>query len=327
MRWTTPRPGLKGGTKPSEVIMSISPELRSRIQSLVDDNEVVLFMKGNRHQPQCGFSARAVGVLEGLVDDYLTVDVLSDPEVRQGIKVFSEWPTIPQLYIKGEFVGGSDIVLEAAGNGELHEMLGITLDEVAPPDITITPAAAERLQDATRHGQGALRFKIHPGFRYELAMGPKMFGDVEVASQGITLLIDRATAKVAEGTVIDFERQGLRSGFVISNPAEPKPVQQLSPEQLKAMIDGGEDIVIYDVRTPKERETAHIAGTILLDPAAAQALESQDRSTRLVFHCHHGMRSQQAAEYYQGQGFAEVYNLAGGIDAWSQQVDGGVPRY
>ncbi len=102
--------------------MSLSPELRDRITELVQSNSVVLFMKGNRHQPQCGFSARVVGMLDSLTSDYETFDVLSDPDVREGIKEFSNWPTIPQLYMNGKFVGGCDIITELAGSGELKTL-------------------------------------------------------------------------------------------------------------------------------------------------------------------------------------------------------------
>ncbi len=102
--------------------MSLSPELRDRITELVQSNLVLLFMKGNRQQPQCGFSARVVGMLDGLTSDYETFDVLSDPEVRDGIKEFSNWPTIPQLYVNGEFMGGCDIVQELFTSGELHRV-------------------------------------------------------------------------------------------------------------------------------------------------------------------------------------------------------------
>ena len=80
-------------------------------------------MKGNRQMPQCGFSAQVVQILDSLVPDYDTVDVLSDPEVRQGIKEYSSWPTVPQLYVRGEFVGGCDIVTEMYQSGELHNAL------------------------------------------------------------------------------------------------------------------------------------------------------------------------------------------------------------
>jgi monothiol glutaredoxin len=96
---------------------------RQRIQALIDSDRVVLFMKGSRAMPQCGFSARAVDILDRLVPDYTTVDVLQDPEIRQGIKDFSSWPTIPQLYVGGEFVGGSDIVAELDASGELKRQI------------------------------------------------------------------------------------------------------------------------------------------------------------------------------------------------------------
>ncbi|AXE29003.1 Grx4 family monothiol glutaredoxin [Chromobacterium phragmitis] len=98
--------------------------IQQDIQQTVADNAVVLFMKGSAQFPQCGFSSRAVQILKACgVDDFLTVDVLRDPDIRQGIKDFSNWPTIPQLYVKGEFVGGSDIMYEMFQNGELQEML------------------------------------------------------------------------------------------------------------------------------------------------------------------------------------------------------------
>lgn len=93
------------------------------IDELVKKERVVLFMKGNKHFPQCGFSARAVQLLSSAGAEFVTFDVLSDPTVRQGIKVYSDWPTIPQLYIDGEFVGGSDIVMEMYQNGELQQMI------------------------------------------------------------------------------------------------------------------------------------------------------------------------------------------------------------
>jgi monothiol glutaredoxin len=99
-------------------------DANSRIAELVKSNDVVLFMKGTALFPQCGFSSRAVAILDHLGATYETVDVLQDPEIRQGIKEFSEWPTIPQLYVKGEFVGGSDIMMEMFESGELKELVG-----------------------------------------------------------------------------------------------------------------------------------------------------------------------------------------------------------
>ena len=97
-------------------------DTRQQIQELIDGNDVVLFMKGSKEMPQCGFSSRVAGVLNYMNVPYRDVNVLADAEVRQGIKDFSDWPTIPQLYVKGEFVGGCDIVTEMTLSGELDTL-------------------------------------------------------------------------------------------------------------------------------------------------------------------------------------------------------------
>ncbi|HQS70789.1 MAG: monothiol glutaredoxin, Grx4 family [Novosphingobium sp. 28-62-57] len=94
-----------------------------RISEIVNGSDVVLFMKGTPLFPQCGFSSKAIAILEHLGVEYSTVDVLQDMEIRSGIKAFSDWPTIPQLYIKGEFVGGSDIMMEMFEAGELQQAM------------------------------------------------------------------------------------------------------------------------------------------------------------------------------------------------------------
>jgi monothiol glutaredoxin len=99
-------------------------DAQGRIDEIVKGNDIVLFMKGTALFPQCGFSSRAVAILDRLEAKYETVDVLQDLEIRNGIKEYSNWPTIPQLYVKGEFVGGSDIMMEMFESGELQDLLG-----------------------------------------------------------------------------------------------------------------------------------------------------------------------------------------------------------
>ena len=98
-------------------------DARTRIDELLRTNDIVLFMKGTALFPQCGFSSRAIAILDNLGVAYQTVDVLQDPEIRQGIKDYSDWPTVPQLYVKGEFLGGSDIMMEMFEAGELQQLL------------------------------------------------------------------------------------------------------------------------------------------------------------------------------------------------------------
>lgn len=113
------------------------------IKSTIDQNDVVLFMKGTASMPQCGFSNRVAGVLNYLAVEYRDVNVLADEAIRNGIKSFSDWPTIPQLYVKGEFVGGCDIITEMAMSGELDELF-------STKGVTFDKAAADKIREANR---------------------------------------------------------------------------------------------------------------------------------------------------------------------------------
>lgn len=116
-------------------------DVTTRIRDLIDSHDVVLFMKGTKEMPQCGFSSRVAGVLNYMGVSYQDVNVLADADIRQGIKDFSDWPTIPQLYVKGEFVGGCDIVTEMTLSGELDQMF----DQKA---VTYDKAAADKIREA-----------------------------------------------------------------------------------------------------------------------------------------------------------------------------------
>jgi monothiol glutaredoxin len=105
----------------------MTPELQTKIDNLIKDNKIMVFMKGNKLMPQCGFSNNVVQILNVLGVPYETVDVLADYEIRDGIKQYSNWPTIPQVYINGEFIGGSDVMVELYNNGELQQMVEVAL--------------------------------------------------------------------------------------------------------------------------------------------------------------------------------------------------------
>jgi monothiol glutaredoxin len=306
--------------------MPLSDVLRSELGELVRSNRVVLFMKGTRDMPQCGFSATVVRLLDELGSEYATVDVLARHEIRDGIKEFTNWPTIPQLYVGGEFVGGSDIVRELHASGELAKLLGVTVAEVKVPAITVSPAAAKAFLDARESDADFVRLEISAKFGYDLFFGPKQPGDVEVDAGGLTLLLDRGSARRADGMAIDFVEGPGGAGFKIDNPNEPPKVATLTAAELKAMMDKG-PVELYDVRTEQERAIATIAGARHLDGAGRDRLEELDKATPVVFHCHHGVRSLAAAEHYLARGFKKVFNLKGGIDAWSASVDPSVPRY
>jgi len=105
----------------------VTPELKERIDNLLQQNKIVVFMKGSKLMPQCGFSNNAVQILNTLGVPFETVDVLEDYEIRQGIKEYSNWPTIPQVYVDGQFIGGSDILIELYQQGELQQMVEVAL--------------------------------------------------------------------------------------------------------------------------------------------------------------------------------------------------------
>lgn len=105
----------------------MTPEVKERIDNLINQNKIMVFMKGTKLMPQCGFSNNVVQILNTLGVPFQTVDILADNDIRQGIKEYSNWPTIPQIYINGQFVGGSDIMIEMYQSGELQQMVEVAL--------------------------------------------------------------------------------------------------------------------------------------------------------------------------------------------------------
>lgn len=309
--------------------MAVSEALASHVTALIGSHRVVLFMKGTRLSPTCGFSAQVVNTLDHYLDEYATVDVMVDPALREAIKELSAWPTFPQLYVAGEFRGGAEIVAAMEESGELTALLGAGPRPVKPPTIHLDPAAAQAIRAIGDTVPGAVvRMEISSGFHHELYFGDPSPDDVVAVSQGVHVHMDLATARRAQGMSIHHVSGRGGSGFRIDNPNEPSTVKQLEPSALHAMREGGQRVVLVDVRTPEERAFARIPGDDgLLDPALEHELLALDRSTPLAFYCHHGVRSLSAAEHFRCRGFREVYNLAGGIEAWSRDVDPSVPRY
>jgi monothiol glutaredoxin len=309
--------------------MTLTPELRQKIEQLIASDDVVLFMKGTKSFPQCGFSASVVNILNTLVPKYTTVNVLADAEVRQGIKEFSDWPTIPQLYVKGELIGGSDIVRSLHEAGELAGKLGVTLGPIEVPAITITPAALEVLKGALGDAEpgSVIHVSVATNWEHGLDIGPAEKASASFEKNGVGFQIDRGSASRAAGLVIDFVEGPGGGGFKMENPNRPPQVREISPKELKALLDTGTVKHLFDVRTPGERDKAKIEGSVLLDDAAMAKIDALSKDTPLAFQCHSGARSRNAAEHFLKKGWKTVYNLAGGIDAWSREVDPKVPRY
>jgi rhodanese-related sulfurtransferase/Fe-S cluster assembly iron-binding protein IscA len=172
-----------------------------------------------------------------------------------------------------------------------------------------------------------LRLEVSSDFKYELYFGPKKAGDFEVKAGGLTILVDRASAKRANGITIEWVETADGGAFRIDNPAEPPSVKPLSVTELKAWLDRGDKLEIFDVRGDDERARAKIDAAKKFDESAEAYVRTLPKSTTIVMQCHHGGRSRRAAERLVAEGFTRVYNLEGGIDAWSVKVDPKVARY
>ena len=309
--------------------MSLDPALRSRIESLLQSNRVVLFMKGQPTMPQCGFSAKAVAALSALGVDYAHVNVLADQEIREGIKVYGDWPTIPQLYIDGELVGGSDIIEQMTNSGELATLLGLEAPDRTPPAITITPAAAEMLQNAVADaGPGAaLALSINAQFQPNFQLAQFDANAIAAESNGVRVQFDLASARRANGITIDWVDDVRGQGLAIDNPNAPKAVQSITPAEVVRQVRASE-LILVDVREPDERAIAAVAvAHRTFDGDGRAELEALPRDTALAFLGHRGGRSGRAAEEFRAKGFTRLFNVEGGIDRWSQDVDASIPRY
>ena len=297
--------------------MSLTPELRQRIQSLLAEHRVLLFMKGSPEAPRCGFSAKAAGILDSLLDGYGSFDVLDDPDIRDGIKAYGNWPTIPQLYVDGELVGGSDIIASMLDSGELHGLLGLAEPDRTPPEIHITPAAADAIRQAMGDAEGVgLHLEVSPRFEAQFQLKPVSGREIVTESQGIRVHLDLASAPRARGIEIDWVDDLRGSGLAIRNPNAPPGVESIDVDALRERIERG-DITVIDVRPPQARQAQPFPlPHEVLDEDSHDRLAALPPETPLAFLCAHGVSSRQAAEHFRGHGFRALFSVDGGMEAW-----------
>ncbi|GLQ89239.1 Grx4 family monothiol glutaredoxin [Dyella flagellata] len=308
--------------------MSLEAATRERIESLLKDHRVVLFMKGTRYQPMCGFSAAAANTLNELLPEYHTVNVLEDSEIREGIKAFGNWPTIPQLYVDGELVGGADIIRQMYGSGELHQLFGAAAPDRTPPEITITDKAAEAIRAGTANAQGmALHLEIGPDHSAGFQLAPAGDHDIVVTANGIEVHFDPASAQRAKGVVIDWVSTMQGEGLSLKFPGAGNGIQSMSVQELKTRLAAG-NITLIDTRPAQGRAiAAPLSQARILEEEGYTALANLPKDTPLAFMCHHGVSSRGVAERFSAHGFTQVYSVDGGIDAWAAEVDTSLPRY
>jgi monothiol glutaredoxin len=307
--------------------MSLDTATRERIETLLNEHRVVLFMKGNRQQPMCGFSAAATNTLNELLPDYHTVNVLDDAEIREGIKAYGEWPTIPQLYVEGELVGGADIISQMYGSGELHSLFGAAAPDRTPPEISITDAAAVAIRQGTANAQGvALHLEIGPDHSAGFQLAPAGAHDIVAHANGLEVHFDPASAQRAKGIVIDWVSTVQGEGLSLKFPGAQE-IRSLSVQDLQNRLAAA-DITLIDVRPAADRaQAAPLPQARVLEDEGYETLASLPKDTALAFICHHGSSSRAMAERFVAHGFSNVHNVEGGMDAWATDIDSSCPRY
>ncbi len=307
--------------------MSDPAATRSRIESLLAANRVVLFMKGTPEAPSCGFSAATAACLDDLLDGYASVDVLADPDIRQGIKDYGNWPTIPQLYVDRELIGGADIVQQMHASGELHRLLGVAEPDRTPPAITISDAAVAAIGPALADaGDQCLYLVVDARYQPRFELRDAQPNAIVSHANGLDIHFDPASAPRARGAAIDWVETPHGSGLSIRLPEAPPAVRAIDVHQLRQAMDAGA-ITVIDVRPVADRTIAPFAGAEIFEPESHERLTGLPKDTPLAFLCHHGNASRNAAEHFVRLGFRDVANVEGGIDQWSLEIDPSVPRY
>jgi len=302
--------------------MALDSETRGTIESILSNNKVVLFMKGTPQEPQCGFSASTISALDMLVTDYLTVNILEHPTIREGIKEYGNWPTIPQLYIDGELIGGNDIVQDMMKSGELGDVLGIQAPSVQTPNVQVGKSGIEVMKKAVQSHEGAtLHMQIRAGWDHTLSLEQNKSGAIQVDVGDIQIHLDPWSASRADGLQIELNETLTGTSFTFDNPNAPPPVNQMTVRELKARIDADAQVLLIDVRSDEDRAIASIDDALPWNEETEALIESLAMDAEIIFHCQSGGRSQALAELFRKRGYTNLHNVEGGIQAWSEEIE------
>ena len=309
--------------------VSSNSAVHRQISSILASNPVVLFMKGTPEQPRCGFSAKSADVLNNLAPGFFGVDVLSNDDIRQGIKIYGNWPTIPQLYVKGELIGGSDIIMQLYNTGELHQLLGVAAPDRSAPEIFISAQAATAIRAGMADEPAlGLHLRIDGRWQASFQLAPIEGHEIKAVAEDLNVYMDVQTAQRAKGLRIDWIESLQGSGLSITNPNAPSAVKPMTVSALVAALKSTRPPLVIDVRPEHDRLRAPFPlPSKVLEGNTLPTLEALAKSQPLAFLCHFGNSSKQAAEHFKSLGFTEVFNVEGGIDAYAREIDASVVRY
>ena len=298
----------------------MTDQATQRIEQMLNENPVFLFMKGTPQTPMCGFSSNTVKILKDLIGEgFASFNVLEDTEIREGIKAYGQWPTIPQLYVNKELIGGNDIISEMFNTGELHELLNLTQPDRTAPTISISDEALNHIKEGLKDmGDHQLFLSVDEEFNTRFSL-EKPKGYEIIADVGdLKVYMDIGTAKRSNGVEISWVDELQGSGLRIKNPNEPPAVQDLSIAELQDWFATDvENPRIYDVRSAEKFAEGSVTSAQRLDKQSISEIEALDKDTPLVFVCQVGQSSMSAAEFFRKKGYTKVFNLTGGYNAWN----------
>ena len=290
-------------------------DIQSKILKIIQDNKIILFMKGTKEKPQCGFSANAIKILDELIDDYHTINVLENPKIRKGIKEFSDWPTIPQLYIQEKFIGGCDIVQEMMNSGELLQILKIDIKVNNKIKIEINKEAQEKIKQFLNKfkRKNILRISVNAQYEHFLNIDDKKINDTCIDYNEFQVIMNKLSSSRANGLKITFHKKNNIEGFKIYNPNAPIKPKKITTLDLKNLLKSDKKYTLLDIRKKDEWNKSHLKEAILLCEKPKTFLKLLNKKDKIIIVCNFGNRSLIMAKKIIKLGFQNVYSLSGGI--------------
>jgi rhodanese-related sulfurtransferase/Fe-S cluster assembly iron-binding protein IscA len=249
----------------------------------------------------------------------LLIDAATDPLFAEHVRDPATRAHFPLLCVRGALVGGVEILRSLEATGKLEALLN-PLTGAAVPTIALSQKAAEVIHGAMTGPESCLRIVISPEFDHDIAIDEATPNDVQFRLGDIPCVLDEDSATRADGLAIDWIEQGETQGFRIDNPNRPDPVHFVDGAWVETNVGIGSNLLVIDVRSKLEYDTAHLPDAVALEASLIDALEAMNPHTPLFFYCKNGVKSRLAAERYQKNGFMKVYCLEGGLDAWNVQA-------
>ena len=313
---------------------------KEAVKDVVTEDKIVVFAKGTKEMPRCGFSARAIQVVESVGKPFKVVDILSDPSIRPALVAFSSWPTTPQVYLDGEFLGGSDIIMELYESGELQKKIassyGEEFKEVQDNQrVDVTDEALGKVKEFMETDLEFLRLSVQVkdgdrAYSLELDSHTSAAADLKWKVKGLTVIVAKAMSELFDKLEVSWVNKDGNEGFAVKEvgnpPALPIPIDIDKADLARLMRSEIKDgkLWIVDVREDDEWKSGHGEEAVHL-PLSRLEKEWKDKGfdskDTLVFYCAAGKRSLSAANHFRHKlGFPNTRSLVGGIGNYPSNI-------